>query len=80
MNISLQPYGPLIEVLGPTPITLETSATTASELLAELQQRYPDLQPWKNRIACAIGDSLLAPNSPLHDQAEVALIPPVSGG
>lgn len=80
MRISLIPYGPLVGVLGEPPLDVELEASDAQALLAELHQRFPALEPWTQRIACACGDSLLGPHSAIHDGDEIALIPPVSGG
>lgn len=74
------PYGPLVSVLGEPPLTLELNATTAQALLAELHQRFPALEPWSQRIACACGDRLLGPHCEIGEGDEIALIPPVSGG
>ncbi len=80
MKITLHPYGPLLEVIGPTPQEFACEANTASELLNALHTAFADLQPWKGRIALAIGERLLAPQDEIAEGVEVALIPPVSGG
>jgi molybdopterin converting factor small subunit len=80
MKLQLHPYGPLIHVLGPAPVAVETPAQNAAELLEWLHAHYPGLQAWEKRIACAQGESLLNAASPLNADLEVALIPPVSGG
>ena len=80
MNIILHPYGPLIEVLGQAPQSFEFNGQTAKDLVAELHQTYSGLQPWSGRIACAVGERILAKDDLLSADDEVALIPPVSGG
>ncbi len=80
MKLQLRPYGPLIPVLGEGPLAVEAPVHTAGELLDWLHGQYPDLAPWRRRIACGMGASLLGADAALTDQAEIALIPPVSGG
>ncbi len=80
MKLLLAPYGPLIPVLGTAPVCVDTPARNATELLDWLHAQYPGLAPWRQRIACAVGDTLLSADATLAEGAEVALIPPVSGG
>lgn len=56
------------------------SAMTVAELLDALALRYPEFAPNRARTAAASGDSLLHGEQPIDDLAELALIPPVSGG
>ena len=51
-----------------------------SDLYAELQQRIPKLQSFRNAIALAVNYEYADGAATLHDNDEVALIPPVSGG
>ncbi len=51
-----------------------------SDLYAELQQRMPKLQEFRNAIALSINYEYSDGSAVLHDNDEVALIPPVSGG
>lgn len=50
------------------------------ELLSEVRRRVPRLAPASATIVAAINQEYAAPDTPLHDGDEVALIPPVSGG
>jgi len=45
-----------------------------------LLETYPDLTPIWDRLAVAIDGDLVGPDALLHEGAEVALLPPVSGG
>ena len=80
MEFTLLPYGPLVEVIGPAPQSTQLKADNAAAALSELHHKYPDLAPWKGRIACAQGDRVLAADDKLDPNIELALIPPVSGG
>lgn len=51
-----------------------------SDLYAELQQRMPKLQDFRNAIALSINYEYADGATALQDNDEVALIPPVSGG
>lgn len=51
-----------------------------SELFAELQRRIPQLTELGNAIALAVNYEYSEPATPLHENDEVALLPPVSGG
>ena len=79
-TITLTAYGPLREVLGDAPVTLESSATTMGEFLDWLHVQYPALAAWRSRIACALDDALVGAGEALPAKARIDLIPPVSGG
>ena len=51
-----------------------------SDLYAQLQQRIPKLQDFRHAIALAVNYQYSKGETTLHDNDEVALIPPVSGG
>jgi MoaE-MoaD fusion protein len=51
-----------------------------SDLYAELQQRIPKLQDFRNAIALSVNYEYSDGAAVLQDNDEVALIPPVSGG
>ena len=51
-----------------------------SDLYAELQQRMPKLQDFRNAIALSVNYEYSDGAAVLQDNDEVALIPPVSGG
>src|ERR1035441_1876835 len=51
-----------------------------SDLYAEIQQRMPKLHDFGNAIALSINYEYADGAAVLHDNDEVALIPPVSGG
>ena len=54
---------------------------TVADLVERLTAEYPALEPLWPRLAIAVDGEVAADRSaPLHDGAEVALLPPVSGG
>lgn len=50
------------------------------DLYTELEQRFPKLGGFRNSIALALNHEYSGPSAELHNNDEVALIPPVSGG
>jgi MoaE-MoaD fusion protein len=51
-----------------------------ADLRARLDREHPGLSPLWPRLALAVDGHVAGPDQPLHDGAEVALLPPVSGG
>ena len=55
--------------------------STVADLVERLTAEYPGLEPLWPRLAVAVDGEVAADRAaPLHDGAEVALLPPVSGG
>jgi MoaE-MoaD fusion protein len=50
------------------------------DALAALAREHPALAPLWPHLAVAVGGRLARPDTPLTDGAELALLPPVSGG
>jgi MoaE-MoaD fusion protein len=51
-----------------------------SDLYAELERRFPRLQGFRNSLALALNQEYADAAAELHNNDEVALLPPVSGG
>ena len=51
-----------------------------AEALAEIRRAHPALEPLWPHLAVAVDGRLTAGDAPLADGAELALLPPVSGG
>lgn len=60
-------------------VTLPAGATVA-DLRAHLTREFPGLEPLWPRLAVAVAGELATADDPLPADAEVALLPPVSGG
>lgn len=81
IDITLECHGALTEHMDGETTTLSLTAPhTADHLLQHARQRWPDAAGLLARTACARGDTLLTPVSPLAHGDTIALIPPVSGG
>jgi molybdopterin converting factor small subunit len=61
------------------PVTLAPGATVA-DLLAELGTRWPKLQEWDKSLLIAVDQYYAKRDGALHENAEVAIMPPVQGG
>ena len=58
-----------------------THVPTLSDLQTKLYKLYPQLQPLKPYLRWALNQNFVEDGStPLSDQDEVAIIPPISGG
>ena len=62
-----------------TVLSLEPN-TKISSLIDSLVQQYPRFRDWKNYLRFAVNYEYVDNNYVLHDNDEVAVIPPVSGG
>jgi molybdopterin converting factor small subunit len=58
---------------------LKSPATVATAVDA-LAERYPEFAQRRERVAIAIGSSVVSTDCPLQAGDRIALIPPVSGG
>jgi molybdopterin synthase catalytic subunit len=77
MHISL--FAGLAEAAGQRSLDLDPPLpVTAQELLERLRLSFPEL-PWDG-VRLAMDQTYVANDAPLRANAELALIPPVSGG
>lgn len=61
-------------------IELTSDKSTVSDLLDHLHQRWPALRDWERSLLVAVDQVYAKRDEPLHDNAEVAIMPPVQGG
>ncbi len=79
MQVRVLPFGVLKESLGPEPFAVNLAGgATVSDLLAYLGAREPRIT--LRGIAVSINAEYADQTALLHDQDEVGLLPPVSGG
>jgi molybdopterin converting factor subunit 1 len=62
-----------------TSMTLPAPATVAT-LLEDCFTRWPKLRNWDASLLIAVDQNYVKRTTPLHDSAEVAIMPPVQGG
>jgi len=80
MKVSVVGFAGVREIVGSEFELDLPEGSTVAELSAELERRFPELLPYRGRIAVAIDGQLGNSESPLAEGVEVALLPPVSGG
>ncbi len=79
MTVAVRAYGPLIDVLGAATTTLTLDLPRrVSELRPALDGAFPALRGHHFRIA--VDHRLLSEGSVVDAVAELALLPPASGG
>lgn len=77
MEIKILAFGKIADITGRKEMKWKGISTTTS-LKEKLEQEFPDLQKMKYQLA--VNKKLANGDTPLEDQAEVALLPPYSGG
>ncbi|MGA9522806.1 MAG: molybdopterin converting factor subunit 1 [Myxococcaceae bacterium] len=81
MTITVLYFAAARERTGTSRETLTVDAgITARGLLEVLARRHPSLAPLCGHLRVAVNQEFCAPDDPVPEGAEVALIPPVSGG
>jgi molybdopterin synthase catalytic subunit len=81
MRVRLLAFASASDALGTGELELELPGPArVADLRAWLDARYPALAPLWPRLAVAVNGSIARSDDPLSEGAEVALLPPVSGG
>ncbi len=77
MNVTVKLFGQIVDAVGSNSIQVDNIADT-DELIQNLELKYPALINSKYRIA--VNRNIMQSNTTLQQGAEVALLPPFSGG
>ena len=81
MTINIKLFAILRDKAGVSDLPLDLpQSATVSDAIETFLARHPGLTPFANRIACAVNLERAAPDQVLHENDELALLPPVSGG
>jgi molybdopterin synthase catalytic subunit len=81
LTVTVLYFASLADLMGTDEETLELPAgATVAEFLDALELTTPGLKKFERRFRVAQNQSFVEPNEPIKDGAELALIPPVSGG
>jgi molybdopterin converting factor subunit 1 len=81
VKVSLLLFASLRDAIGERSLCMELAdGSTVADLKHRLGIEYPRVEPLLATVVCAIDDDYVGFEEALHDGAEVALIPPVSGG
>lgn len=78
LHVSL--FAGMAEAAGSRMITLPWTGGTSAEVRHAVAAMYPGLAPLLSRSAVAIGDRYALVDEQVPAGADVAIIPPVSGG
>ena len=81
MQVDVQLFAALAEAMGSSSCTLELAdGATAGDLLRHLEESFPQFGGRLQQVRVAVDHAFVDPSQPLTPGAEIALIPPVSGG
>jgi molybdopterin synthase catalytic subunit len=81
VKIRLLAFASAGDALGTTEMEIELAeGSRVSDLRARLDRDHPKIAPLWTRLAVAMDGRIVPPDTLLEDAAEVALLPPVSGG
>jgi molybdopterin synthase catalytic subunit len=81
MKITLLAFASAGDAVGASEMEIEMpEGSRVADLRARLDQEHPAIVPLWPRLAVAVNGRVVSPEEPLADGAEVALLPPVSGG
>lgn len=76
-KIQIKAFGMIAEKLGSSDLELKGSFDS-DNLRSELEKQFPDLKGMK--YSFAVNRALISENVQIPNEAEVALLPPFSGG
>lgn len=81
MTITVLFFAQAREAAGRARATLDLpEGSRVSDAIAALERAHPGLASLRGHLAVAVGRQLATPGTELTPGAEVALLPPVSGG
>ena len=81
MTVRVLFFSVLRDITGADEITLDQAEpASVSDLLSALYERWPALAKWDASLLIAVEQSYVKRDAELHDNAEVAIMPPVQGG
>jgi len=75
--MTIKIFGQLHDIVGSNSVEVENVANT-DELIQQLQLKYPALKNSKYKVA--VNRNIIQLNTALQQNAEIALLPPFSGG
>ena len=77
MIVTIKLFGQIADIVGCNSIQLDNVLNT-DQLIQQLQLNYPALINTKYRVA--VNRNIIQSNATLEQDAEIALLPPFSGG
>jgi molybdopterin converting factor subunit 1 len=81
LNLNIRLFATLKELTGASQISIDIrEPATVSDMLDELNRKFPNLQPLLKSILIAVNQTYADRSQPIYSHDEIALFPPVSGG
>jgi molybdopterin synthase sulfur carrier subunit len=81
MNIRVLFFSVLRDIAGAGETSLEVAAgANVAAVLEECFARWPKLRDWDASLLVAVDQSYAKRSTPVHEGAEIAIMPPVQGG
>ena len=81
MKVRILAFASAGDAIGANELDLELDpGASLGDVRAHLDREHPDLGPLWSRLAIAVDGEIAPLETPLADGAEIALLPPVSGG
>jgi MoaD family protein len=81
MTVRVLLFSVLRDVAGAGEVDFETKRDARiSDLLDGVFARWPKLKDWDASLLVAVDQNYVKLDAPLHEGAEVAIMPPVQGG
>lgn len=81
MTVRVLFFSMLRDITGAEEVLMQTSpGASVATLLEECFTRWPKLRDWDASLLVALDQSYTKREAPLHENAEVAIMPPVQGG
>ena len=81
MIVTVKIFAALREIIGSASVEIDVSSdATVRDVIRGVSERYPGMGIIASQIMTAVNMEYVDLDQPVHQNDEVALIPPVSGG
>lgn len=81
MQVTVLLFASVADAVGRREVALDVpSPAHVADIRDAMVQRYPGLERFVANLVYAVDEDYARPDTPLHEGARVAFIPPVSGG
>lgn len=81
MTVRVLFFSVLRDITGAAELPFEVRVgATVADVLDECFTRWPKLRDWDTSLLVAVDQTYVKRDAPVHDGAEVAVMPPVQGG
>ena len=81
MLITVKTFAALREIIGSASVAIDVSSdASVRDVIKAVSERYPGMGIIASQIMIAVNMEYVDLDHPVHQNDEVALIPPVSGG